>query len=220
LGCKFQEAHEAATTGAFTPDRENNELTQALGTKEHPSPTRGTGNVPWGVAFYEHLGTYRRCGRRNAQREAECHSILQAVREQVHEEVNTTNEKFRAELVESLGRGAPTAPGEAIGDVAPDLASPQGLVRSSCGSIVLPEEDVGVTFPVDKITKPTPCHLYIHYKFFDLKVATGQAEPTGQVVMLHNRPLPEDYTMVTIDTLVESKYGVWSWISPLMTTSC
>jgi hypothetical protein len=58
-------------------------------------------------------------------------------------------------------------------EVVPDLASLPRLVRSSCGSTALPEEDVGVTFPMDKITKPTPYHLYIHYKFFDMKVAVG-----------------------------------------------
>ena len=91
-------------------------------------------------------------------------------------------------------------------DVAPDLTSPQGLVRSSCGSTALPEEDVGVTFPVDKITQPTTCKLYIHQKFFDMKVAVGQAWPTGEGVMLHNRPLPEGYAKVTVDSLVKRKY--------------
>jgi len=202
LGHKIQEAHEAASTGAFVPDRENDELTRALGSKEHPGRTRGTGNVPWRCAFPEHLGTYRSRGRRNAQQQAEWQSLLQAVRE----EVNATNEKFRAELVESLSRGAPLAPGEAMRDVAPDLTSPQGLVRSSCGSTALPEEDVGVTFPVDKITQPTTCKLYIHQKFFDMKVAVGQAWPTGEGVMLHNRPLPEGYAKVTVDSLVKRKY--------------
>ncbi|KAG2562468.1 hypothetical protein PVAP13_8KG074601 [Panicum virgatum] len=202
LGHKIQEAHEAASTGAFVPDRENDELTRALGSKEHPGRTRGAGNVPWRCAFPEHLGTYRSRGRRNAQQQAEWQSLLQAVRE----EVNATNEKFRAELVESLSRGAPLAPGEAMRDVAPDLTSPQGLVRSSCGSTALPEEDVGVTFPVDKITQPTTCKLYIHQKFFDMKVAVGQAWPTGKGVMLHNRPLPEGYAKVTVDSLVKRKY--------------
>ncbi|KAG2629994.1 hypothetical protein PVAP13_3KG472402 [Panicum virgatum] len=202
LGRKIHEAHEAASTGAFVPDRENDELTRALGSKEHPGCTRGTGNVPWRFAFPEHLGTYRSRGRRNAQQQAEWQSLLQAVRE----EVNATNEKFRAELVESLSRGAPLAPGEAMRDAAPDLTSPQGLVRSSCGSTALPEEDIGVTFPVDKITQPTTCKLYIHQKFFDMKVAVGQAWPTGEGVMLHNRPLPEGYAKVTVDSLVKRKY--------------
>ncbi|KAG2577077.1 hypothetical protein PVAP13_6NG080030 [Panicum virgatum] len=202
LGRKIHEAHEAASTGAFVPDRENDELTRALGSKEHPGRTRGTDNVPWRFAFPEHLGTYRSRGRRNAQQQAEWQSLLQAVRE----EVNAMNEKFRAELVESLSRGAPLALGEAMRDAAPDLTSPQGLVRSSCGSTVLPEEDVGVTFPVDKITQPTTCKLYIHQKFFDMKVAVGQGWPTGEGVMLHNRPLPEGYAKVTVDSLVKRKY--------------
>ncbi|KAG2534049.1 hypothetical protein PVAP13_9NG227722, partial [Panicum virgatum] len=128
LGRKIHEAHEAASTGAFVPDRENDELTRALGSKEHPGRTRGTGNVPWRFAFPEHLGTYRSRGRRNAQQQAEWQSLLQAVREEIHQ------------------------------------------------------------------------------KFFDMKVAVGQAWPTGEGVMLHNRPLPEGYAKVTVDSLVKRKY--------------
>jgi len=131
---------------------------------------------------------------------------LQILLHVVREEVTTTNEKFRAKLVESFGWGAPTAPGEAIRHAGPHLASPPGLVQRSCGSTVLHEEDVGVTFPMDKITQQTTCKLYIHHKFFDMKVVIGLAWPAGEGVMLHNRPLHEGYAKVTIDTLAKRKY--------------
>ena len=108
--------------------------------------------------------------------------------------------------MESFGWGAPMAPREAIRHAGPHLASPPGLVQRSCGSTVLPEEDVGVTFPMDKITQQTTCKLYIHHKFFDMKVVIGQAWPAGEGVMLHNRPFHEGYTKVTIDTLAKRKY--------------
>src|SRR3954465_78883 len=44
---KIQEFFAASTEGTFVPDRENDELTQALGNPEHPGQTRGTtGCVP------------------------------------------------------------------------------------------------------------------------------------------------------------------------------
>ena len=37
--------------GSFVPDRENDELTMALGTKEHGGRCRGKGVIPWKEAF-------------------------------------------------------------------------------------------------------------------------------------------------------------------------
>ena len=42
----------AAEDVTFVPDRENDELTMALGNPEHPGRTRGTpGSVPWKAGF-------------------------------------------------------------------------------------------------------------------------------------------------------------------------
>ena len=45
--------------GTFVPDREDEVLSQALGTKEHPSRARGVGMVPLIIAFENDLPTYR-----------------------------------------------------------------------------------------------------------------------------------------------------------------
>ena len=48
--------------GTFEPNRENDELTCALGNAEHSRRTRGVGVVPWKHGFAEDLETYRsRC---------------------------------------------------------------------------------------------------------------------------------------------------------------
>ena len=52
-------AIEAAQTGAFQPERENDELTCALKNPEHPGRTRGKGLVPWVEGFAEWNETYR-----------------------------------------------------------------------------------------------------------------------------------------------------------------
>ena len=51
-------------SGKFVPDRENDELTRALGDPEHPGRTRGTpGSVAWKVGF-PNEGIYKTQERR------------------------------------------------------------------------------------------------------------------------------------------------------------
>src|SRR5438876_5730743 len=63
---KLAEIHAQATQGSFVPDRENDILTKALGTKEHPGRTRGFGSkVPWKTGFPNDLYKYK--SRRDAK---------------------------------------------------------------------------------------------------------------------------------------------------------
>ena len=49
---KIQQYIDAAQEGTFVLDRENDELTMALGNPKHPGRTRGTpGSIPWKVGF-------------------------------------------------------------------------------------------------------------------------------------------------------------------------
>ena len=48
---KLLDAIEDARKGVFTPNRENDELTRALGNPEHPGRTRGKGVIPWYEGF-------------------------------------------------------------------------------------------------------------------------------------------------------------------------
>ena len=58
------DAIEAAQTGAFQPERENDELTRALGNPEHPGRTRGRGVVPWVEGFADWNDSYRSRARK------------------------------------------------------------------------------------------------------------------------------------------------------------
>ena len=61
---KLKQYIEAAQQGTFFPDRENDELTMALGNPEHPGRTRGTpGSIPWKVGFPD-AGGYKTHERR------------------------------------------------------------------------------------------------------------------------------------------------------------
>ena len=58
---KLQEYIEKAQQGTFIPDRENDELTEALGNPEHPGRTRGTsGSLSWKAGFPDASGYKRR----------------------------------------------------------------------------------------------------------------------------------------------------------------
>lgn len=84
-------------------------------------------------------------------------------------------------------------------------AHPQ--VWSSYGSTSLPLEDASVTFPIDKITEPTACTLYLQERFFKVIVASGQAYPCGKAGdVLDNPPLPVGYCKVAIDAIAKSRY--------------
>ena len=48
---KLLDAIEDARKGVFMPNRENDELTRALGNPEHPGRTRGMGVIPWYEGF-------------------------------------------------------------------------------------------------------------------------------------------------------------------------
>ena len=55
----MRKAVKAVKDGDFIPDRENDELTLALGNKEHDGRTRGTsGSKPWRTGFPEERKKY------------------------------------------------------------------------------------------------------------------------------------------------------------------
>ena len=62
-------AIEAARTGVFQPERENDELTRALGNPEHPGRTRGKGVVPWVEGFADWNVSYSSRARKKKQEE-------------------------------------------------------------------------------------------------------------------------------------------------------
>ena len=56
-----------AAKGLFWPERENDELTCALGNPEHVGRTRGKGLVPWKTGFPECDDSYRSRDRKKKQ---------------------------------------------------------------------------------------------------------------------------------------------------------
>src|SRR6266511_1483432 len=128
---KLAEIQAQATQGSFVPDRENDVLTKALGTKEHPGRTRGFGSkVPWKKGFPQDAHRYK--SRKNAEQRR--WEEYKAAFEQMYDK------KKRKEREEQE-----------------TLCTP--LIPSSTGSVDQPEP-FGM-FPVDSITGPTRCKLYV-----------------------------------------------------------
>ena len=77
---KLQKYITAALQGTFIPDRENDELTRALGTPEHPGRTRDTsGSVAWKVGF-PNAGGYKTQERRRKVEMSELQKLQARVR--------------------------------------------------------------------------------------------------------------------------------------------
>ena len=53
----------------FEPNRENDELTRALGNPEHPGRTRGMGTIPWYEGFSDWNADYRTRARKKIAEE-------------------------------------------------------------------------------------------------------------------------------------------------------
>lgn len=59
MAARLVELIKMSAEGTFVPDRERDELSAAIGTKERGGRCRGKGVVPWKVAWREHIDTYR-----------------------------------------------------------------------------------------------------------------------------------------------------------------
>ena len=66
---KLLVAIEEARSGLFEPNRENDELTRALGNPEHPGRTRGMGAIPWYEGFSDWNADYRTRARKKIAEE-------------------------------------------------------------------------------------------------------------------------------------------------------
>src|SRR6266542_3578275 len=164
---KLAKIHAQATQGSFVPDRENDVLTKALRTKEHPGRARGFGSkVTKKKGFPQDAHRYK--SRRNAEQRR--WEEYKATFEEMYKE------KKRKEREEQENLAVP----------------------SSAGSV--DQEEPFGKFPVDSITRPTRCKLFVPVAkgAFKIEVASGMVYPER---VLHGKPVPHAYVRVTADML-------------------
>jgi hypothetical protein len=174
-------AIKAAQEGQFHPDRENDELTLALGNPEHGGRTRGVGVVPWYEGFAGWQDSYKSRSRKKKV-EADRLSKLEQKYEQQQQEIQELKQQ----------RATPR-------QVHP--ASEPTLQKSSAGSTGAP---LGHT-PVDDIAEKTSCELVIKVKNIPVRVATGYALPNTPGVVWHFNPVPAGFARVAVDS-IEPQY--------------
>src|SRR3954469_1623564 len=166
---KLQKLFAKTAKGTFIPDRENDELTEALGNPEHPGRTRGTsGSVPWKYGFPD-AGAYK---SRERKRKKELNEM-----QQLNARVKALEESHRV-------------------DEATQEATPPSQRRSSVAStelIVAQPELTAPSYYVDGITESQDFHLLAKLLHLTPKAAVGHVAPPRPKGTFHFRPIPQGY---------------------------
>ena len=178
---KLQEYIKKAQQGTFVPDRENDELTEALGNPEHPGRTRGTpGSVPRKAGFSD-AGGYK-CQERRKK-------VEQTQLQKLHARVEAIEER------------------EAVRSKRPAEATPPSQQRSSVASTeqlqLEPVFTAPASYPVDAITEAQHCQLMTQWQNLKVKAAVGSVAPPEPDATFHCRPIPEGYARVMVDEITE-----------------
>ena len=170
----------ASDRGEFVADRDRDELTYALGNKEHPGRTRGVGtSVSWKKGFQEHAATYRSRSRKKAEYEQRVRDLEQTVAAQGSKLQEMESEMERRmkvawlQIQQATGGTGSTEPaplqqatgGTGSTEHAPlqdaALISPPQQYQSSHASTQAAKP---VRYPVDEITQRTACELVVRQK--------------------------------------------------------
>ena len=153
---KLRKLFAKTAEGTFVPDRENDELTEALGNPEHPGRTRGTsGSVPWKYGFPD-AGGYK---SRERKRKKELSEM-----QQLNARVKALEERHRV-------------------DEATQEATPPSQRRSSVASTELelvvaqPKLTAPTSYPVDAITEIQDVQLLAKFGHLTPKAAIGTVRP-------------------------------------------
>jgi hypothetical protein len=91
-------------------------------------------------------------------------------------------------------------------EAAHDATGPPSQRKSSVASTDLPEDDDEpvIRYPVDDITKSTPCELHVKVVNITMKVVVGYALPIGPNATYHYRPIPHGYAVARVDEVMSA----------------
>ena len=151
----------------FTPNRENDELTHALGNPEHPGRTRGKGVIPWYEGFSDWNTDYRSRARKKMEEEKK-RKLEEEQRKQDAERLQGLEARHadlalkfqqQQQQIDSLSqeRGSQQRQQQADDHPALDSTVPS-MSRSSVGSA--PGDTLLDKYPVDDIIENTNCELH------------------------------------------------------------
>jgi len=179
------EAISEAREGKFIPDRENDELTKALGNPEKSGRTRGLGpDVPWIIGFPEQRETYRRRERAKKRKEQAEEDRIQKLERQ--------NKEILAILDELRGQGA-------THHVQQDSQRRSSVASTGVGAAGEAPMD---RYPVDNIREKTPCELHVPVRNLSFKAADGYALTCESTALWHCNKIPDGYGRVGVDEIL------------------
>src|SRR4051812_9278762 len=182
--------------GELVPDRENDQLTHALGNKEKMGRTRGTEESPaWMYGFDDCIDTYRSRARKRREEAEHVRQLQETV--QRHERI-----------LESITSQGGTGPYRELDIVLLDATGPGSNWKSSVASTDLPEDGheamtEGARYPVDDITQQENCEMHVECRKLSLKVVAGYALPCRKNGTYHCVPIPAGYAIVTVDEVIK-----------------
>ena len=183
--------------GEFIPDRDRDELTYALGNKEHPGRTRGIGVIPWKHGFKDDISSYRSRKRKKAEvedRMRELEATVAAQGSRIAEMEENQEQRLKVALLQIQA-----APGkEATHDTTPPT------LRSSIGSIDQAPVQETLRHPVDQITQRTACELHVRTRNLSVPVAYGMVSPIQPGQTVHCREIPNGFAPVEVEQVVST----------------
>ncbi|XP_072146436.1 uncharacterized protein [Setaria viridis] len=151
--------------GSFMPDRERDELTMALGTREHPGRCRGIGVIPWKYGFHQFIESYRSRQRSKAHQARQLRELQQQVAaseariaQLVDERVAIALSKQASQQASAVASGphVDVSPTQRRSSVASTEAAAGGYIEAAPGGCT---EVIEERHPMDDITGRAQCEL-------------------------------------------------------------
>jgi len=191
------EAIDDAQKGKFIADRENDELTVALGNKEKPGRTRGLGaDTPWKLGFPEDIESYRSRERARKRKEQEEEDRLKKLEREQEKIIGIVRDQQK-QLDEFRSQGATHQLQQDSQGGAPSQR------RSSVASTGVGADEAPMDrYPVDDIREKTSCELHVGVRNLSLKAADGYALSCESTARWHCNPIPDGYGRVGVDRIL------------------
>ncbi|KAI5019892.1 hypothetical protein ZWY2020_044780 [Hordeum vulgare] len=156
--------------------------------------TRGFGpSYPWWLGFARDQDTYRSRERAKKRQQDEENDKFNQLLARINEQQKQIDELRGVLRQEDLALDITDAPSKRKSSVAESEAPPDDERRMIEG---------GPGYPVDGIKESTSCELHQKFKNISMKVAVGQALPSGPDARCHGREIPAGFAKVGVDEIM------------------
>ena len=210
IAARLVELIRATAEGTSVPDREDDELSLAIGTREHGGHCRDKGVVPWKVAWHEHIESYRSRQRTKDQQARQIRELQERVATAEARMEQIVDQRVALALSKQSSQQGPTdemSPSNkrkssvASTDVAPATMEAAAPAKEAAAP-ASPESQQ--RYPVNEITVRLACELLARLRNKALLVGYDVAEkPTpGETFMNHDLSTGL-YAKVFVDRVVD-----------------